>query len=36
VHERLAELTDEDDVYEYLKRLGTLVMQYPIIRELWR
>ena len=36
VHERLAELADGGDAYEYLKHLQTLVMQYPIIRELWR
>jgi hypothetical protein len=36
VHERLVELADGGDAYEYLEHLRTLVMQYPIIRELWR
>lgn len=36
VHERLVELADGGDAYEYLKHLRALVMQYPIIRELWR
>ena len=35
VYERLVELANGGDAYEYLKHLELLVMQYPIIRELW-
>jgi len=36
VHERLVELANGGNAYEYLKHLRMLVMQYPIIRELFQ